>query len=134
MTQQLKTLVETCTVSKLKCLDYECRELLTDEQSRAVLDDATYIILKRYQEALEIERDKDKFRCPNTACEKVLILSQVKKSSKGKKFLVCQHCDKEICKKCNLLAHPGKNCVNTNEGKFRVWASMGSGVKNCPVC
>lgn len=134
MTQQLKTLVETCTVSKLKCLDYECRELLTDEQSRAVLDDATYKILKRYQEALDIERDKDKIRCPNTECEKVLNLKEIKKSSKGKKGLFCPHCEKEICKKCNLLAHPGKKCADSNEGKFRIWASMSSGVKNCPVC
>ena len=73
----MKTLVETCTVSKLKCLDYECRELLTDKQSRAVLDDATYKILKRYQEALDIERDRHKIRCPNTECEKVINLKEI---------------------------------------------------------
>ena len=99
-----------------------------------MLDEDTYIILKRYQEALQIERDKDKFRCPNTECEKVLSLKELKKSSKGKKALVCNHCEKEICKKCNLLDHPGKRCIQTDEGKFRLWASMSSGVKNCPVC
>ena len=130
----MKTLVETCTVSKLKCLDYECRELLTDKQSRAVLDDATYKILKRYQEALDIERDRHKIRCPNTECEKVINLKEIKKAEKGKKGLFCPHCGEEICKKCNLLAHPGKKCADSNEGKFRMWASMSSGVKNCPVC
>ena len=64
----MKTLVETCAVSKLKCLDYECREVFTDEQNRLILDDETYTVLKRYQTALEVDKDRDKFFCPNTKC------------------------------------------------------------------
>ena len=129
----MKTLVETCAVSKLKCLDYECREVLTDEQNRLILDDETYTRLKRYQTALEVDKDKDKIFCPNIKCYKVLSLKELKKENKGKK-LVCKHCSSDICRKCHLLEHPGNPCANTNDGKFRMWATTGAGVKNCPVC
>ena len=75
-------------MAKLKCLDYECREVLTDEQSKLVLDEKTYEVLRRYQRALEVDMDRDKIWCPNTDCNTVLSLKETKKQSKGKS-LVC---------------------------------------------
>ena len=120
-------------MAKLKCLNYECSERLTDEQNRLILDDDTYAKLRRYQTALEVDMNKDKIFCPNTKCNSVLSVKETKKMSTGK-FLVCKVCKSDICKKCQLLSHAGKKCAESNDNVFKIWANTGGGVKNCPIC
>lgn len=38
----LEKLINTCEVSKLKCLDYECRETFTEDEIRLVLSDESF--------------------------------------------------------------------------------------------
>ena len=77
--------------------------------------------------------DRDKFFCPNTDCNTVLSFAQTKKLSTGKTWQ-CKECKVEICKKCQLIAHPGRKCVESNDNVFKMWANTGGKVKNCPSC
>lgn len=57
-----------------------------------------------------------------------------KQGTKKSRYLVCEKCQTHICPKCQLQSHDGKPCALKGDTKFRLWASRGIGVKNCPVC
>lgn len=46
----------------------------------------------------------------------------------------CQSCKQELCNKCQISAHPDKQCPKVDESSFRAWAASSEGVKNCPKC
>ena len=88
--------------------------------------------MQRFLLALRVGKDPNLFYCPNTDCERALEQKELKKKHK-KGPLICEHCSVEICRKCKLKSHQGKKCAETNDTKFKLWATRG-GVKNCPVC
>lgn len=128
----LEKLITECEVSKLKCLDYECRETFVEEEYKLILDDNMFRKMQKYRTALEVGCNSDLFFCPNTACEDKLSIKELKKAKK-KGSLSCPKCQADICRKCLLTSHVGKPCVAQNDAKFRLWAT-GRGVKNCPTC
>ena len=83
--------------------------------------------------ALKVARDEDLFYCPYLDCEAPQSQKELRKKNK-KGHLKCDKCAKEICRKCLLVSHDGKPCAKSNDTKFRLWATRGVGVKNCPVC
>ena len=129
----LEKLIEGCEVSKLKCLDYECQMTFFDEELKQVLNDEMFAKMKRFLLALKVARDDDLFYCPNTKCGESLSQKELKKENK-KGNLTCKHCQTSICRKCLLTTHDGKKCTLSNDTKFRLWATRGVGVKNCPIC
>ena len=44
----LEKLIENCEVSKLKCLDYECRETFSEEEYKQILDERMYLRMLRF--------------------------------------------------------------------------------------
>lgn len=78
----MEKLIENCEVSKLKCLDYECRATFSEEEYKQILDEKMYLRMSRFQQALKVARDPDLFFCPNTKCESSLSLKELKKAIK----------------------------------------------------
>ena len=133
MRAHLEKLIESCEVSKLKCLDYECQMTFLEDELKQVLNDEMFSKMQRFLLALKVARDDDLFYCPNVKCGESLSQKELKKINK-KSNLTCKHCQTGICRKCLLTAHDGKKCTQSNDTKFRLWATRGVGVKNCPVC
>lgn len=107
----LDKLIDNCEVSKLKCLDYECRETFTEDEIRLVLPEESFIKMKRFLNALKVARDDNLFYCPNSTCEATLSKTELKSKASSKKTpYSCTTCSCEICKKCLLVSHEGKPC------------------------
>jgi len=68
----LNKLIDECALSKQKCPDYTCTSTFSKEEVKYILDEKSYQRFLRFETALEVEKDKDLFYCPNTKCEKVL--------------------------------------------------------------
>jgi len=130
----LENLVRECNIGKLKCLEYECREIISNEIAHQVLDEDTYKKFLRFRQSIEIDKNPDLLWCPGPGCETVLKKSQLKKERLKSGNWSCKTCNQEICSRCFLVAHPSKKCPQSNESAFRMWAASGSGVKNCPNC
>ena len=75
----LEKLITGCEVSKLKCLDYECRSTFTDEELKVVLSGDMLAKMQKYLTALRVARDDNLFYCPNTKCEEPLNQKELKK-------------------------------------------------------
>ena len=64
----LEKLIESCEVSKLKCLDYECQMTFVEDELKQVLSAEMFAKMQRFLLALKVARDDDLFYCPNTKC------------------------------------------------------------------
>jgi hypothetical protein len=73
--------------------------------------------------------------CPTPGC------TQIYRSSKDKKALICPSCTTSVCSTCNTKGHPGRTCPeqracigpNEHERLDSIWASR-NGAKECPSC
>lgn len=75
--EYLETLVTECNVGRLKCQEYECTNVISNELAKSVLDPLVYAKFLRYRESLEIDLNPNLFRCPG--CEATLDKTALKK-------------------------------------------------------
>ena len=113
----------------IKCLDYNCKEKLTDEFIINLLNSDIYLIkiYRRYKLELEIINDPNKKICPYPNCDSYLELKQ-----NHNKEVKCKN-NHNFCFRCLQKPHGDLPC-NENLDESMVEYSKNNFVKKCPNC
>ena len=135
--QMMKAANSNFKINDLKCFDLTCKKKIENLDSlvvgiseRDVKDRFFYL-----QKKQEINKDKDKYLCPNKTCHKILHQNkqkQIKKDYSLQKksqvikqknienldysFMICDECTTIFCKICEIYHEPGKaTCSQANQ-------------------
>ena len=113
----------------IKCLDYNCKEKLTDEFIINLLNSDMNLIriYKRYKLELEIINDPNKKLCPFPNCDSFLELIDIRN-----KDVTCKN-KHTFCFECLKKSH-GKLPCNENLDKNLIEYAKNNFVKKCPKC
>jgi len=113
----------------IKCLNYDCKEKLTDKFIINLLKSDIDLIkkYKRYQLELKIINDPNKKLCPYPNCDSYLELKQIRN-----KDVTCKN-NHTFCFECLKKPH-GKLPCNENLDKSMEEYAMNNFVKKCPKC
>ena len=123
----LKTSILEAKVDKIKCMNHECKEIITEEFILKHISDNENLIqkYKKFKKRSEIIKDKNKKLCPNPDCDSYL---QKSKS----KYVQCENGHK-YCYECLKPPHGKNSCDQKLEKQFMKW-TKGKRVKRCPRC
>ena len=124
----LKTLIAEAKVEKIKCVDHDCKEIISEEFILKHINADEQLInkYKKFKKRAEIINDKNKRQCPNPDCESFLL-----KSSKTN-YVKCEN-GHEYCFECLKPPHGNKKCDEIMEKEFIKWKKKRR-VKRCPKC
>ena len=124
----LKTLILEAKVDKIKCMDHECKEIISEEFILTHISGDNNLVEKyyRFKKRAEILKDKNKKLCPNPDCDSFL------QKSKLSKYVKCENGHK-YCFDCLKPPHGKKSCDFNIEKQFMDW-KKGKRVKRCPRC
>ena len=124
----LKTAITEAKVEQIKCMDHECKEILSEEFILNHISENQNLIEKynKFKKRAEIIKDKNKKICPKPDCDSFL-----KKSNKSK-YVECENGHK-YCFDCLNPPHGTKQCDQNLENQFLKW-KKGKRVKRCPRC
>ena len=124
----IKEQIETSKVSKMKCLNYECQNNLSEKFIFQILDKNKKLIekYKKYKLRLEILNDPNKKFCPHPGCEEY-----VERPKNDTKEVKCKK-GHRFCYQCLREVHSG-NCDVQLEKDFKIW-KKGKIIKQCPKC
>ena len=113
----------------IKCLDYNCKEKLTDEFIINLLNSDMNLIriYKKYKLELEIINDPNKKLCPYPNCDSYLELIDIRN-----KDVTCKN-KHTFCFECLKKPH-GKLPCNENLDKNLIEYAKNNFVKKCPKC
>ena len=116
-------------LSSIKCLDYYCKEKLTDAFIIYILNTDNDLIerYKRYKLELEIMNDPNKKLCPYPNCDSYLELIEIKK-----KDVTCKN-NHAFCFECLDKPHGNLPC-NTKLYNSIIEFAKNHFVKKCPKC
>ena len=115
-------------ISSIKCLDYNCKEKLTDQFIKQLLnsDQDLIILYKRYKLELEIINDPKKKLCPYPNCDSYL------EQNKKNKIVKCKH-NHSYCFICLKKHKANSPCDNTLDKSIEDF-TKNHFVKKCPGC
>ena len=124
----LKTLITEAKVDKIKCMDHECKEIVTEDFILNHIKDNQNLVEKynKFKKRAEIISDKNKKICPKADCDSFL------SKSKTSKYVKCEN-GHEYCFECLNPPHGNKPCDLKLEKQFMKW-KKGKRVKRCPRC
>ena len=124
----LKTSIIEAKVENIKCMEHECKDIISEEFILKHLKDNNDLIEKynKFKKRAEIINDKNKKQCPHPNCESFL-----QKSEKSK-YVKCENGHK-YCFECLKPSHGDKSCDYQIEKQFANW-TKGKRVKRCPRC
>ena len=124
----LKTLITEAKVEKIKCMNHECNENISEEFIFKHISNNNNLIdkYKKFKKRLEILQDKNKKLCPKSDCDSFL-----QKSNKSK-YVKCEY-GHEYCFDCLRKPHGKDSCDNNLEKQLIKW-TKGKRVKRCPRC
>ena len=124
----IKEQIESSKVKKMKCLNYECDNNLSEKFIFQILEKNPKLIekYKKYKLRLEILNDPNKKFCPHPGCEEY-----VERPKKNIKEVKCKK-GHQFCYECLRKVHPG-NCDLQLEKDFKIW-KKGKIIKQCPKC
>ena len=124
----LKSLISEGKVDKIKCMDYECNEYISEDFIlKHILENSDLVDkYKRFKKRDEIINDENKKICPFPDCESFI------KKSNSSKYVECEYGHK-YCFECLNPPHGDKPCELKQEKKFMKWIK-GKRVKRCPKC
>ena len=124
----LKTSIIEAKVENIKCMEHECKDIISEEFILRHLKDNNDLIEKynKFKKRAEIINDKNKKQCPHPNCESFL-----QKSEKSK-YVKCENGHK-YCFECLKPSHGDKSCDYQIEKQFANW-TKGKRVKRCPRC
>ena len=124
----LKTLITEAKVEKIKCMNHECKEEISEEFILKHLSENKKLIEKyrKFKKRAEILQDKNKKLCPKPDCDSFL-----QKSNKSR-YVKCEH-GHEYCFDCLRPPHGKNSCDNNLEKQLVKW-TKGKRVKRCPRC
>ena len=127
-TSYLKSKIEEGFVDKIKCMNFSCKEILSEQFIRSVIKD-NKTLLTKYEKFLiktEILNNKNKKFCPKKGCE-----SYGEKKGKEKNI----QCEKghKFCFNCLKDWHGNEPCEKKEEEDFKIW-KKDKIIKQCPNC
>ena len=124
----IKEQIESSKVKKMKCLNYECDNNLSEKFIFQILEKNQKLIekYKKYKLRLEILNDPNKKFCPHPGCEEY-----VERPEKNVKEVKCKK-GHQFCYQCLSKVHSG-NCDLQLEKDFKIW-KKGKIIKQCPKC
>ena len=124
----LKTSIIEAKVENIKCMEHECKDIISEEFILKHLTGNDDLIEKynKFKKRAEIINDKNKKQCPHPNCESFL-----QKSEKSK-YVECENGHK-YCFECLKPPHGKKSCDYKIEKQFAKW-TKGKRVKRCPRC
>ena len=116
-------------ISSIKCLDYNCKEKLTDEFILQLLNSDQDLIklYKRYKLELEIINDPNKKLCPYPNCD-----SYLEQKNKKNKIVKCKS-NHSYCFVCLKKHQENSPCDNTLDKSIEDF-TKNHFVKKCPGC
>ena len=123
-----KTLILEAKVENIKCMDHECKEIITEEFILQHIYEDENLIGKyhKFKKRAEILKDKNKRICPNPDCDSYL------QKSKSSKYVKCEN-GHQYCFECLKPPHGKRKCEINLEKQFMKW-TKGKRVKQCPKC
>ena len=124
----LRSKIEEGYVNKIKCMNYQCKEILSDQFIRKVINSDKKLV-EKYEKFLiknEILNSKNKKFCPVKGCD-----SYGEKIGNNK-YVTCQKGHK-FCYNCLKDWHGKKPCEKNEEEYFQIW-KKGKIIKQCPNC
>ena len=124
----LRSKIEEGYVNKIKCMNYTCKEILSDTFIRNIIKDNKTLI-EKYEKFLaktEILNNPNKKFCPKKGCE-----SYAEKIGK-EKYVQCKNGHK-FCFNCMRDWHGKEECEKKDEEDFKIW-KKGKIIKQCPNC
>ena len=124
----LKTLITEAKVEKIKCVDHQCKEIISEDFILKHINEDQKLVEKyqKFKKRAEIINDPNKKQCPNPDCESFL-----EKSSKTN-YVKCQN-GHEYCFECLKPPHGKSRCDEIMEKDFMKWKKH-KRVKRCPRC
>ena len=124
----LKTLISDAKVEKIKCMEHECNEIISEEFIFKHISENEILVdkYKKFKKRAEILGDKNKKLCPNPDCDSFL-----QKSDKSK-YVKCEY-GHEYCFNCLRPPHGKESCDDNLEKQLVNW-TKGKRVKRCPRC
>ena len=124
----LKTLISEAKVEKIKCMNHECNENISEEFILEHISDNNDLIekYKKFKKRVEILQDKNKKLCPNPDCDSFL------QKSEQTKYVKCEY-GHEYCFDCLRPPHGDESCDDNLEKQLVNW-TKGKRVKRCPRC
>ena len=123
----LKTLILEAKVENIRCMDHECKEIMTEEFILNHIKGHQELILKyeKFKKRAEIIKDKNKKLCPHPDCDSFLQRSK-------SRYVKCEN-GHTYCFECLRPPHGKKKCEQDLEKQFMKW-KKGKRVKRCPRC
>ena len=125
-------------VKNLPCPDVTCNTHLSDFDVRCALEPAEYYRYCLAKSKTYAKRRCDEIWCPNTDCDGCA------SATSDRKWVKCNTCATDFCKKCRLLKHEGMSCKKAKrkakkadpnrkkEKSSTKWKSKHT--KPCPSC
>ena len=124
----LKTLITEAKVEKIKCVEHDCKEIISEEFILKHINNDEQLLNKyqKFKKRAEIINDKNKRQCPKPDCESFL------EKSKITNYVKCEN-GHEYCFECLKPPHGAKKCDEMAEKEFLKWKKKRR-VKRCPKC
>ena len=127
-TNYLKSLITEAKVERIKCVEYKCKEEISEDFILKHIKNDEKLIEKynKFKIRANILKDPNKKQCPEPDCDNFL----EKKS--GEKYIKCKK-GHEYCFECLRKPHGDTSCEQYMEKEFMVW-KKDKRVKRCPRC
>ena len=124
----LKTLITEAKVEKIKCVDHQCKQIISEEFILKHINNDQKLVDKyhKFKKRSEIINDKNKKQCPKPDCESYL------ENSSTSKYVKCKN-GHEYCFECLKPPHGKTPCDEVVEKDFLKWKKH-KRVKRCPRC
>ena len=124
----LKYLILEAKVDKIKCMNHECNEIISEEFILKHISENDDLVqkYKKFKKSIDIEKDKNKKICPNPNCDSFL------EKINSSKYVKCEY-GHTYCFDCLNPPHGNKPCDKKSEIKFLKW-TKDKKIKRCPNC
>ena len=111
----LKVLISEAKVENIKCMDYQCNEIISEDfiLKHISVDIDLMEKYNKFKKRAEIINDKNKKLCPKPDCDSFLEKSNLSK------YIKCEN-GHEYCFECLQPPHGDKSCQN-QEKQFMKW-------------
>ena len=125
----LSVMIKENKLSSIKCLNYDCKEKLSDDFTINLLRSNKSLIkkYKKYKLELEIMNDPNKKLCPYPNCDSYLELKNIRN-----KDVTCKN-NHTYCFECLKKPHGNLPCDGNMDNSIIEYA-MNNFVKKCPQC
>ena len=124
----LRGKIEEGFVNNIKCMNYTCKEILSDNFIKEIINNDKNLMIKyeKFLSKAEILNSKTKKFCPINGCE-----SYGEKTTNNK-YIKCKN-GHQFCFVCLKEWHGNNPCITNEDDYFQIW-KKGKIIKQCPNC